>query len=164
MPINTISHSNKIYLSFQSQGNAAQFIIPFAKKLCTGLGYDIGYCREEWKLPGATGIDIGDGQGYDANNLPAGQVDYIFSSHCLEHVENWMDTLDYWHSHIKKGGVLFLYLPDFSQTYWRPWNNKKHRTIMNPDYIRAFLESKNCSNIFVSGIDLNNSFTIVCEI
>jgi SAM-dependent methyltransferase len=164
MPIHTIIHDKTSYLSFQAEGNAAQFIIPFAKKLCIGTGYDIGYSKEEWKLPAAIGIDIEDGKGFDANHLPEGQVDYIFSSHCLEHVENWVDTLDYWLSHIKKGGVLFLYLPDFSQTYWRPWNNKKHRAIMNPDYICAFLESKGCTSIFRSGIDLNNSFTIVCEI
>ena len=164
MPIHTISHENIEYLEFQSKGNATQFILPFAKTLCKGEGYDIGYCKEEWKLPGAIGIDKGDNSGLDANNLPNGLVDYIFSSHCLEHVENWVDTLDYWLSHIKSGGVLFLYLPDYSQTYWRPWNNKKHRNIMNPQYIKDFLLYKNCKNIFVSGIDLNNSFTIVCEI
>ena len=161
MPLNTIIYENISYLSFQTKGNASQFIIPFAKELCKGVGYDIGYCKEEWKLSGAIGIDNGE---LNANNLPDGKVDYIFSSHCLEHVENWVDTLDYWLQHIKEGGILFLYLPDYSQTYWRPWNNKKHRGIMNRDYINDFLIHKKCKNIFVSGIDLNNSFTIVCEV
>lgn len=35
---------------------------------------------------------------------------------------------------------------------------------MNPQYIKHFLEFKACKNIFVSGVDLNNSFTIVCEV
>jgi SAM-dependent methyltransferase len=164
MPIETIIHENKVYPLFQSEGNAAQFAIPFAKYFCKGVGYDIGYCKEQWKLPGAIGIDLSDGTGLSANNLPEGQVDYIFSSHCLEHVENWVDTLDYWLKHLKEGGVLFLYLPDFSQTYWRPWNNKKHRNIMVPEHIKSYLISKNCRNIFVSGIDLNNSFYVVCEV
>ena len=163
MGIDTIEHSDIKYLKFQSEGNAAQFILPFAVKLCKGYGYDIGYCKEEWKLPNAKGIDSSDGSGYDANNLPEDKVDYIFSSHCLEHVSNWMYTLEYWLTKLKSGGVLFLYLPDYSQTYWRPYNNRKHQTIMNPQYIKDFLSFKGCKNIFVSGIDLNNSFTIVCE-
>ena len=160
----TLIHEDKLYPLFQSKGNAAQFAIPFAKHICKGIGYDIGYCKEEWKLPGAIGIDLNDNSGYSADKLPDEKVDYIFSSHCLEHVENWIDTLEYWLQHIKKGGVLFLYLPDYSQTYWRPWNNKKHRGIMIPNIIKDFLEHKNCKNIFIRGIDLNNSFYIVCEI
>ena len=163
MPIDTIEHEGNVYPAFQTKGNAASFFIPFAKELCKGYGYDIGYCKEEWKLPGARGIDIGDGSGYHANNLPEGNMDYIFSSHCLEHVENWIDTLDYWLSKLKGGGILCLYLPDYSQTYWRPWNNRKHRSIMNPCQIADFLRKKGCRNIFVSGVDLNNSFAIVCE-
>jgi hypothetical protein len=164
MGLDTIVHSGNKYLSFQAQGNAAQFIIPFAVKLCKGTGYDIGYCREEWKLPGAFGIDSADGSGYSADKLPDEQVDYIFSSHCLEHVNNWMHTLEYWITKIRAGGVLFLYLPDYSQTYWRPYNNRKHQTVMNPQYIKDLLEFKGCKNIFVSGVDLNNSFTVVCEV
>jgi len=164
MPIDTVIHESSQYLALQTEGNATSYILPFAKKLCKGIGYDIGYSKEEWKLPDAIGIDKSESSEFDANNLPEGKVDYIFSSHCLEHVENWVDTLDYWIARIKSGGVLFLYLPDYSQTYWRPWNNKKHRNIMNPQYIKDFLIHKKCKNIFVSGIDLNNSFTIVCEI
>jgi hypothetical protein len=164
MAINTIEHSGNKYLDFQAEGNAAQFIIPFALKVCKGVGYDIGYCKEEWKLPGAIGIDSSNGSQYSADSLPDTQVNYIFSSHCLEHVNNWTYTLEYWLTKIKSGGVLFLYLPDYSQTYWRPWVNRKHQTIMNPQYIKDFLEAKGCKKIFVSGVDLNNSFTILCEV
>lgn len=165
MPLATIEHGGNTYLQFQTEGNASQFIIPFAQKVCKGVGYDIGYCKEAWKLPGATGIDISDGSGYHANNLPEGVlVDYIFSSHCLEHVDNWTYTLEYWLKHLKTGGILFMYLPDYSQTYWHPWSNRKHQTIMNPQYISDFLRFKGCKNVFVSGVDLNNSFTIVCEV
>lgn len=85
----------------------AQFIIAFAVKLCKGVGYDIGYCKEEWKLPGATGIDSADGSGYSADKLPDQQVDYVFSSHCLEHVNNWMYTLEYWITKIRAGEFCF---------------------------------------------------------
>jgi predicted SAM-dependent methyltransferase len=164
MPVETVDYQGISYPAFQTTGNAARFIQPLALEFCKGVGYDIGYCKPEWKLPGAIGVDLADGKGYSADKLPEGNVDYIFSSHCLEHVDNWVDTLLYWHSCVKPGGVIFLYLPDYSQTYWRPWNNRKHRHVMDPTVIKGLLESKGCKNIFVSGVDLNNSFSVVCEV
>jgi hypothetical protein len=32
---------------------------------------------------------------------------------------------------LNENGTLFLYLPDYSQEYWRPWNNKKHNGEMD---------------------------------
>lgn len=158
-----VEFSSDKYPNFQTQGNASQFSIPFAVHFCKGKGYDVGFCKEEWKFPGAIGIDIGLNNGFDANHLPEEEVDYIYSSHCLEHVDNWIETLELWISKLKKGGILFLYLPDFSQKYWRPWNNRKHKHCLTPLIIKEFLTDKNMSNIFVSGIDLNNSFMVVCE-
>lgn len=163
----TITFQNNTYPAFQTIGNASQFAIPFAKYFCKGYGYDIGYCKDEWKLPNAIGIDIidiNDKNGFHhANNLPIGTVDYIYSSHCLEHVDNWIETLEYWISKLNIRGILFLYLPDFSQKYWRPWNNKKHKHCFTPDILREFMIDHGMKNIMVSGIDLNNSFIIVCE-
>lgn len=162
--MNIVEFKGDRYPEFQAKGNAAQFAIPFAKHFCSGKGYDIGFCKEEWKYPGAIGIDECLNNGFNANNLPEKDVDYIFSSHCLEHVDDWVSTLEYWLTSIKPGGILFLYLPDFSQKYWRPWHNRKHKHCFSPDIIRQFLIDHNCQNIFVSGIDLNNSFMAVCTI
>ena len=162
--MNIVEFKGDRYPEFQAKGNAAQFAIPFAKHFCSGKGYDIGFCKEEWKYPGAIGIDECLNNGFNANNLPEKGVDYIFSSHCLEHVDDWVSTLEYWLTSIKPGGILFLYLPDFSQKYWRPWHNRKHKHCFSPDIIRQFLIDHNCQNIFVSGIDLNNSFMAVCTI
>lgn len=158
--IQTISHNNTKYPAFQSTGNASRFAIPYALEFCKGAGYDIGYNREEWKLPGAIGIDKGE---YNAFNLPEGEVDYIFSSHCLEHLPDWVAALDHWGARLRTGGVLFLYLPDYSQTYWRPWHNRKHLNILSPEYLKDYLTDRGYTNIFSSGIDLNNSFFVVAE-
>jgi SAM-dependent methyltransferase len=160
----TVIFQTHQYPAFQTKGNAAQFAIPFALHVCKGKGYDIGFSKEEWKFPGAIGIDENLQDGFHADNLPNEQVDYIFSSHCLEHVPNWIDTLEYWLSKIKKGGTLFLYLPDFSQVYWRPWNNRKHKHCLTPQILTAFLEDHGCRPIFCSGIDLNHSFMIMCSV
>lgn len=159
-----IEYKGKKYPKFQQEGYAAQFIFPFASKFCKGSGFDIGCSRKQWSYPGSIPIDVEFEDEYDAYKLPDHvEPDYIFSSHCLEHLPNWVDALDYWIGKIKVGGVLFLYLPDYSQEYWRPWNNKKHIHSFEPHVIRDFLEDRNMKNILVSGIDLNNSFCIVCE-
>lgn len=151
------------YLNLQSLGNASQYAIPYAKHYCKGVGYDIGFCRDEWKFPDAIGIDLCLNNGFHADKLPEDEVDFIYSSHCLEHVDNWISTLELWINKLKKNGVLFLYLPDFSQVYWRPWHNRKHKHCFTPEIIITFLKDKEMKNICCSGIDLNNSFMVVCE-
>lgn len=74
-----------------------------------------------------------------------------------------MNTLELWISKLKKNGVLFLYLPDLSQVYWRPWHNRKHNHCFTREIIESFLKDKGMNNIIFSGIDLNSSFMIVCE-
>ena len=79
--IETIHFKGETFPMFQAQGNAAQFALPFAKKVCKGTGFDIGFCKLEWKFPGAVGIDLCVDDEYNAFNLPDYTVDYIFSSH-----------------------------------------------------------------------------------
>jgi hypothetical protein len=158
--ISTITHLNEQYPEFQSKGNAAQFAIPYAKHVCIGTGVDVGCNREEWKFPGAYAVDPAINE-YDALNFPYDNLDYVFSSHCLEHLINWVDVLDYWTSKLKVGGTLFLYLPDYSQTYWRPWHNRKHVNIFTPDIIVDYMTDNGYRQIFKSGVDLNNAFMVM---
>jgi predicted SAM-dependent methyltransferase len=158
-----INYKGKKYPHFQSTGYGSQFAIPYAKRVCSGVGYDIGCMKEEWSLPGSIPIDLNFNDGYHATNLPKKDVDYIFSSHCLEHIDGWVDVMYYWYDTLKIGGTLFLYLPDYTQEYWRPWNNKKHRNIFNIEIIKDYMEHKGYINIFSSGIDLNQSFMIMGE-
>ena len=163
MPVETITHNNKDYPLFQSEGFAAKFAIPFAQQVCKGEGFDIGCNRPEWAFPNAMCVDPEIQKEFHAYNLPPITVDYIFSSHCLEHLPNWVEALDYWHTKLHEGGVLFLYLPDYSQTYWRPWHNRKHIHVLTPQVIEDYLKDNAWKNVFVSGIDLNNSFMVIAE-
>ena len=159
----TIEFNGTQYPHFQAEGNASQFAIPFAKHLCKGIGYDIGCMKPEWSFPGSTPIDLDFDDEWHATNLPDNKVDYIYSSHCLEHINDWVNVLNYWDTKIKHDGLIFLYLPDYSQEYWRPWNNRKHVNILNPTYIKDYFEHLLYSNVFVSNIDLNNSFMVIAQ-
>lgn len=156
-----VEYKNKKYPQFQTIGNASQFAIPFAKYFCHGQGYDIGCNRIEWSYPGSIPIDPVISQLHDAYNLPPGQVDYIFSSHCLEHLQDWVAALDHWTEHLKHDGILFLYLPHYSQEYWRPWNNRKHRHVLSAEVICDYMSDRCYTNIFSSERDLNDSFIVV---
>jgi SAM-dependent methyltransferase len=161
--IETVEYKGRKYPKFQTNGFASRFIIAFAKEVCKGNGYDVGCNREEWSFPGSIPIDPIINKEYDCLNLPQEKVDYIFSSHMLEHVNDWVRVLDHWFDRLNPGGVIFLYLPDYSQEYWRPWNNTKHKNILSPYMIRDYFENKGMINIFHSGIDLYNSFAIFAE-
>ncbi len=71
--------------------------------------------------------------------------------------------MNYWYDRLVDGGTLFLYLPDYSQKYWRPWNNRKHKHVFKPEIIKDYMIDKGYKNVFVSGIDLNNSFMAMGE-
>jgi SAM-dependent methyltransferase len=161
--IELIRYHLKPYPKFQAEGFAAQFAIPFAKKVCQGRGYDIGCMKKEWAFPGAIPIDKAFNDGYDALNLPKNDMDYVFSSHCLEHLDDWVETLDYWTSILKTGGVLFLYLPHYDQEYWRPFHNRKHKHSFNVQIITDYMLDRKYDNIFSSERDLNHSFMIFGE-
>ena len=145
--------------------------------------------RDDWKFPGAIGIDIADtyyNGKYHALNLPnyiignelydeipdnlredaydISKVDYIFSSHCLEHIPDWVSVLNYWLSKLKPKGTLFLYLPSYDQTYWRPWSDRAHFHAFFPIVFKDYFEARNdVENIFISGVDLNSSFMVMVE-
>jgi len=161
--IEVISHNGNLYPKYQSTGFAAKFAFPFAKEVCKGVGVDVGCNRAEWAFPGAKTVDPEIDRSMHATNFPYDNLDYVFSSHCLEHLYDWVEALDYWYDKLKSGGVLFLYLPDYSQTYHRPWSNRKHKNIFNSTIIVDYMTDKGYSNIFSSGVDLYNAFMVMGE-
>jgi SAM-dependent methyltransferase len=163
MPIEVIDFKGETYPAFQASGNAARFVMPFAKEVCVGEGYDIGCAKEEWKFPNAQGIDLVFDDEWNAYNLPNKQVDFIFSSHCLEHLDSWVEALEYWTTKLKSGGVLFLYLPHRTQKYWLPWNNRKHKHILREKEIINLLLDLGYKYVIPGHRDLNCSFTIMAE-
>lgn len=150
-------YKHKLYPDYIKHGNACQFILPVAKYFCKGDGLDIG-CGD-WPLEGATGVDVK--HGGDAMALPDGEYDYVFSSHCLEHLENPIAALKHWKSSLKAGGVLFLYLPHPDMEYWLPQNCAKHLHAWMPEHMAKILTDLGFINVIYSERDLAWGFCVV---
>ena len=115
-------YDGEFYPDYITVGGNALAILPTAKKYCYGHGLDIG--ANYWPFPGSTPIDIERGPGLKnrIEDIPSGSQDYVFSSHCLEHIELWRDALSIWASKLKIGGRMFLYLPHSSCKLWHHSN------------------------------------------
>lgn len=151
-------YKGKRYPDYLKHGNACQFIVPIAQQFCKGIGVDVG--PGAWPFPGALPIDkTHDGGAY---NIPL-DLDYIFSSHCLEHLDNPVLALEIWKKSLKSGGVLFLYLPHPDMEYWLPQNCRKHLHSWHPEEMVKILKDLGFKNILHSERDLMWSFAIVCK-
>lgn len=153
----TFEYRGALYPEYLRHGNACRFIAPIAKEFCRGVGLDVG-CGK-WPLPGARPIDLK--RGDDAMALPEGTWDYVFSSHCLEHLPNPVEAIEHWKTRIVPGGVLFLYLPHPDMRYWRPENCRKHLHLFHPADVAAMLRELGFSNVLHSERDLAWSFACV---
>lgn len=146
-----------LFPEYVKTGNACRFVIPAALEFCQGYGVDVGAGR--WPLPGAIPVELKDGG--DAMDLPEGPFDYVFSSHCLEHLIDPVAALEHWRDKIKPGGVLFLSLPHPDMTYWRPQHCRKHRHLFHPEDTAQMVRDLGFVNVIRSDRDLSWSFQVV---
>ena len=74
-----------------------------------GTGYSEG---AQPILPGVINIDI-DYPGYDGLHMPFEDEsqDYIYTSHCLEHIEDYKTALREWYRVTKTGGYMVIIVP-----------------------------------------------------
>ena len=147
--IKRVEHDDNLFLKYKGvlypeylfRKNASSYIIDRAKRYCDGCGLDIG--AGGWPFPGS--IPVEDLLGQNAlklDNFPDGSLDYIFSSHCLEHLKEWQRALKLWIRKVKSGGILFLYLPHESMELWKPGGifGFQHKWLPNYRALNEFLK------------------------
>ena len=159
----SFEYRNKRYPLFVKEGNHTQYILPFAQKICNGKGIDIGCAKESWAFPGADKCDLTLKSPWDdATKIPVEDehYDFVFSSHCLEHLDDYYAGLEEWTRILKKGGILFLYLPSVECEYWRPANNRKHKHILYAKDIEYDLRTLGIDDVFTSNVDLAYSYAV----
>jgi SAM-dependent methyltransferase len=154
----------EFYPDYLTVGGASQAIFHVALKFCRGYGVDIG--AGFWPLPGAMSVDLfrGPGLGKCISDFRDGELDYIFSSHCLEHISNWRETLDEWVRKLRDGGVVFLYLPHPECAIWHPGSpfvGDSHKWIPEPKILKQALNALSCTILeFHDGPDAMQSFYV----
>jgi predicted SAM-dependent methyltransferase len=97
-------------------------------------------------VPQAKGIDL-DYPGYDGKRLPFADdsQDAVFSSHCLEHIEDFRGALREWHRVLRAGGFLIIAVPHqflYERRVSLPsrWN-QDHRRFYTPASLMAEVEA-----------------------
>lgn len=144
--INGITHYryfHHVYPEYLNSGNACSFIAEKALQYCQGYGLDIG--ASAWVLPGAIPIQNDPQENaYLLNRFFDNSLDYIFSSHCLEHLDHWEQAINLWNRKLKVGGILFLYLPHESMKLWNPgglWVGNIHKWVPTTHVLLPYLSS-----------------------
>ena len=112
-------YKGELYPEYLFKKKASAYIKNKALEYCKGIGLDIG--AGAWPLESAKAIEnIPEENAYRLDKISDASLDFVFSSHCLEHLERWQDALCLWIKKLKSGGILFLYLPHNSMVMWRP--------------------------------------------
>jgi SAM-dependent methyltransferase len=140
-------YKGKFYPDYLTVGGACHAIFREALKYCKGAGVDVG--AGLWPLPSAVPVDVWRGPGAHRTiaDIPEGSLDFVFSSHCLEHNEDWKSVLKEWLVRLKPGGTVFLYLPHPDCGIWEvgsPFVGDGHKWTPTPQTIKAFLGAQNC--------------------
>jgi SAM-dependent methyltransferase len=138
-------YKERFYPDYLTVGGASHAIFREALKHCKGHGVDVG--AGHWPLPGAIALDLlrGPGRKRSIRDFDDGTLDYVFSSHCLEHIAEWEAELAVWIDKIKPGGTLFLYLPHPDCGIWEPGSpmvGAGHVWAPTPEKIRAAMEAR----------------------
>lgn len=119
----------KLYPDYLKFGAALEAVKPLAAKHCKGNGVDVGAGR--WPLPGSRAVENNTAENAYTLNESDDSLDYVFSSHTLEHLDRPWEALTEWTRVLKPGGTLFLYLPHPACEMWLTKNLRFH--LWNPD-------------------------------
>lgn len=109
---------------------------PREQEWLRGTGLDIG-CGPDPILPGVRAFDVGDGDANEITAYVSDSFDFVFSSHCLEHMHDPRHALRQWWQLVKPGGHLIVIVPDedlYEQGYFP--------SVFNPDHKATFTLSK----------------------
>ncbi len=110
----------------------------FATRYFVGTGIDVGGGRDSLALftelfPLIRHVVIYDqpqGDAQKLENVDDGSFDFVFSSHCLEHVRDPVEALGNWIRVVRPGGHLVISVPDedlYEQGTWPSTFNSDHK-------------------------------------
>jgi len=129
---------SKLYPDYLKVGGMSEAVKYLAKKYCQGKGVDIG--GGKWPIEGVRVIENKVEENAYLIKEKDNSLDFVFSSHTLEHLEKWQEALKEWYRVLKPNGILFLYLPHPSVKMWQKESLKFHKWSPDPITVSDFLE------------------------
>jgi len=96
----------------------------------------------------------GQGDAQILENIPDGIFDFLYSSHCLEHLRNPLEALNNWLRVVKPGGYLVVQVPDedlYEQGIWPSRFNSDHKLTF------SIYKKKSWSPVSINLLDLLKS-------
>ncbi len=169
-----ISRVNELLLEFERRpfryNKETDFSRGILAQYCRGRGLDVG--RGDNKIqPDAIGVDIADmanGVTPEVRRLPFEDesMDYLFSSRCLEALEDTGGVLAEWMRVLRPGGNLVLHLlhKNVYPKVETPAANPTHKHSLNPNFVLAALSETNDYDILhidESNAGSEHSFSLV---
>lgn len=94
-----------------------------------GRGIDIG-CSDDPVMPDCVQWDLPQGDAQELEGVGPMQFDWVYSSHCLEHLRDPWHAIARWWDVLRPGGKLLLVVPDedlYEQGFWPSCFNGDHR-------------------------------------
>jgi SAM-dependent methyltransferase len=113
-----------------------------------GHGIDIG-CGDDPLLIHEGTVDLWDKEHGDAQKMkgvPDAAYDFVYSSHCLEHLVDVEDALMNWSRIVKIGGFVYFVVPDYQlyeKMQWPSVYNEDHRHSFSISLPRQKVARKN---------------------
>jgi len=122
----------------------------FESSIITGKGIDIG-CGPDPICPDARRFDVEDGDANDILSYVSDTFDFVYSSHCLEHMRDPKKALLDWWTLVKPSGHLFLIVPDEDL-----YEQGVFPSRFNPDHKATFTiaKAKSWSTVSINVLDL----------
>src|ERR1700682_1052705 len=102
---------------------------PLEASVLRGDGIDIG-CGTDPVFPDVTPFDVAQGDANHVSRYVDRQFDFVYASHCLEHMVDPRLALVAWWGLVKPGGALFFIVPDedlYEQGFWPSRFNADHK-------------------------------------
>lgn len=117
-----------------------------------------------WPLSGSRPIENHDHENaykiFEENN----SLDYIFSSHLLEHLDRPQQAIHEWVRVVKPGGCIFLYLPHPACRMWDYKHFKYYVWQSTPDKVVNMLEEAGLKIVEKTEIlDIYFSFYVIAQ-
>lgn len=124
-----------------------------------GNGIDIGAGNDPLVIPSGSvrAWDRGDGDAMLMAGVPDCTYDFVYSSHCLEHMVDVRVSLFNWSRILKSGGYLYTVVPD-----WELYEHEQWGSAFNADHKHSFSLTKRVSgrtNHFIVPDDLSPMLT-----